>query len=204
MKEYSAERKNVKAQLEVIAGPMFSGKTDELIRRLVREQYAKRDVELFKPSIDQRYGGGSKAHSHSGGEFPAVLFDINHPEEIIKLIRPSTSVVGIEEVQFCNPEVLDVCEELVAMGKRVIVGGLPTDFRGEPFGVVPLLMAKAEKVDRLHAVCMVCGDEADFTQRLVNGEPAKYDDPVVAVGAAELYEARCRNHHEVPGRPVKK
>lgn len=199
----SSERRIIKARLEVVTGPMFSGKTDELIRRLVREQIARRDVLLLKPSIDQRYGGGAKAHSHSGSEFPATLFDKDNPREIIGLVKPFVSVVGIEEVQFCSPEIVDVCEELLASGKRVIVGGLPTDFRGEPFGAMPFLMAKADYVDRFHAVCMVCGDEADFTQRLVNGNPARYDDPIVVVGAAEMYEARCRQHHEVPGRPNK-
>jgi thymidine kinase len=102
------------------------------------------------------------------------------------------------EAQFFDPEIVNVAQELAARGIRVLVAGLDMDFRGEPFGPMPLILAKAERVDKLHAICMVCGDDASRTQRLVNGKPAKYDDPVVIVGASELYEARCRAHHEVP------
>jgi thymidine kinase len=109
-----------------------------------------------------------------------------------------TTVIGIDEAQFFDPEVVEVARALAEKGIRVLVAGLDMDFRGEPFGPMPLLMSVAEHVDKLHAICMVCGDEASRTQRLVNGKPARYDDPVVIVGASELYEARCRIHHEVP------
>jgi thymidine kinase len=106
--------------------------------------------------------------------------------------------VGIDEAQFFDSEVIEVAEEFATRGIRVLVAGLDTDFRGEPFGPMPILMSMAEHVDKLHAICMVCGDEASRTQRLVNGKPARFDDPVVIVGASEMYEARCREHHEVP------
>jgi thymidine kinase len=118
--------------------------------------------------------------------------------EIREKLEPDTTVVGIDEAQFFDPEVLQVAEELASRGIRVLVAGLDTDFRGEPFGPMPVLMSMAEHVDKLHAICMVCGDEASRTQRLVNGKPARFDDPVVIVGASEMYEARCREHHEVP------
>ncbi len=201
MQERYTERKSVKPQLEVIAGSMFSGKTDRLIDRLVRAEIAKYSVQAFKPEIDNRYNA-TKICSHSGAEFEATVVDQNNPRLILDYLRPGVEVVGIEEVQFFGPEIVGVCEELANSGKRVIVAGLPSDFRNEPFGSMPLLLARADKVDRIHAVCMTCGDEADFTQRIVNGKPADYNDPIVVVGATELYEARCRKHHEVPGRPV--
>jgi thymidine kinase len=207
MQERCTERKKVDVKLEVIAGSMFSGKTDELIRRLEREEIAKLNVQLFKPSIDVRYDP-RKVNSHSGRSHEAILVEKDDPKSILKLVDPGTKVIGIDEIQFFSPEIVDVCEELVATGRRVIVAGLPTDFKDEPFGSMPLLMARAEKVEKLPAVCMVCGEEAYFTQRIkiVGGErvPADYYDPLILVGAGEDYEARCRKHHEVPGRPDKK
>ncbi len=123
---------------------------------------------------------------------------LKKPAEILPKIDKDTTVVGIDEAQFMDAEVVEVAQELAERGIRVLVAGLDTDFRGEPFGPMPILMSKAERVDKLHAICMVCGDEASRTQRLVNGKPARYDDPVVIVGASEMYEARCRVHHEVP------
>lgn len=181
--------------LEVIAGSMFSGKTDELIRRLRRATIAKQKVQVFKPSIDTRYEI-EKVTSHAGSEFAAI--PINQTSEILEHIDESTTVVAIDEAQFFDPEVVSVVEQLADKGIRVIVAGLDQDFRGEPFGPIPTLMAKAERVDKVHAICMVCGEAASRTQRLVNGKPARYDDPVVIVGASEMYEARCRKHHEVP------
>ncbi|HJY98195.1 MAG TPA: thymidine kinase [Patescibacteria group bacterium] len=204
MKERSGERKSVEAQLEVIAGSMFSGKTDELIRRLVREEIAKLPTQLFKPSIDIRYDPG-KVNSHSGMSHDATLIEKDNPRSILELMDPKTKVVGIDEAQFFSSEIVDVCKELVDKGKRVIVTGLPLNFRGEPFGPMPSLMVAAEKVDKLAAVCMVCGEEAYFTQRIkiINGEriPADYNDPLILVGANDDYEARCRKHHEIPGKP---
>lgn len=181
--------------IEVVCGSMFSGKTDELIRRLVRATIAKQKVQVFKPSIDVRYAV-EKVASHTGSTFDAI--PVQKAAEIRSKIDKDTTVVGLDEVQFFDAEVVEVAQELAERGIRVIAAGLDMDFRGEPFGFMPELMAKAETVQKLHAICMVCGDEASRTQRLVNGKPARYDEPVVIVGASELYEARCRLHHEVP------
>lgn len=181
--------------IEVICGSMFSGKTDELIRRLVRATIAKQKVQVFKPAIDVRYAT-EKVRSHAGADFDAN--PVHKAAEILERVHADTTVVGIDEAQFMDTAVVDVAQKLAARGLRVLVAGLDMDFRGEPFGPMPELMSKAERVDKLHAICMVCGNEASRTQRLVNGQPARYDDPVVIVGAAEMYEARCRIHHEVP------
>lgn len=181
--------------IEVICGSMFSGKTDELIRRLVRATIARQKVQVFKPAIDIRYAV-EKVASHAGSTFDAI--PVEKAAEIRARMDADTTVVGIDEAQFFDAEVVSVAKELAARGVRVIVAGLDTDFRGEPFGSMPVLMAEAENVSKLHAICMVCGEEASRTQRLVNGSPARYDEPVVIVGASELYEARCRQHHEVP------
>lgn len=181
--------------IEVITGSMFSGKTDELIRRLRRATIARQKVQVFKPQIDNRFAV-EKVTSHAGGEFDAL--PIQSAQEISGLLDPLTTVVAIDEAQFFDADVVQVAQYLADRGLRVIVAGLDTDFRSEPFGPMPVLMAKAEVVDKLHAICMVCGEPASRTQRLVNGKPAYYDDPVVIVGASEMYEARCRKHHEVP------
>ena len=185
------------ASMEVICGSMFCGKTEELIRRLRRAIIARKKVQVFKPAIDNRYTV-EKVHSHAGMEIDAVpIDDIN---DIYKYLEDDTDVIGIDEAQFFSPDIVTVAEDLVNRGKRLIIAGLDTDFRGEPFGSMPILMAKAERVDKLNAICMVCGEPACRTQRLVNGQPAHYDDPLVIVGTSEMYEARCRKHHEVPGK----
>lgn len=181
--------------VEVICGSMFSGKTDELIRRLVRATIAKQKVQVFKPAIDVRYAV-EKVTSHAGADFAAI--PVEKAADIRTKLDADTTVVGIDEAQFMDAEVVSIARELADKGIRVLVAGLDQDFRGEPFGPMPALMSHAERVDKLHAICMVCGDEASRTQRLVNGKPARYDDPVVIVGASEMYEARCRRHHEVP------
>jgi len=181
--------------IEVICGSMFSGKTDELIRRLVRARIAKQKVQVFKPAIDVRYAV-EKVTSHTGTNLEAV--PLEKAADIRSKVEEDTTVVGIDEAQFMDAEIVTVAQELAEAGIRVLVAGLDMDFRGEPFGPMPVLMSKAERVDKLHAICMVCGEEASRTQRLVNGSPARYDVPVVIVGASELYEARCRIHHEVP------
>jgi thymidine kinase len=173
---------------------MFSGKTEELIRRLRRAVIARQQVEVFKPVIDTRYHN-AKVTSHNGADFEAR--PVGSPKEILELLQPGTTVIAIDEVQFFDPDVIELCEQLAERGKRVICAGLDTDFRGVPFGPMPDLMARAEQVDKLHAICVVCGEEASRTQRLINGRPAAFDDPVVLVGAAEVYEARCRQCHEV-------
>ncbi len=181
--------------LEVVCGSMFSGKTDELIRRLRRATIARQKVQVFKPVIDNRYSV-EKVTSHAGTAFDAL--PIQRAAEILTHLEPDTTVVGIDEAQFFDDAIVDICDQLAGRGLRVIVAGLDTDFRAEPFGCMPTLMAKAERVDKLQAICMVCGEPACRTQRLVNGAPAHYHDPVVIVGASEMYEARCRQHHEVP------
>jgi len=181
--------------VEVITGSMFCGKTEELIRRLRRATIARQTVQAFKPSIDVRYAV-EKVKSHSGAEFQAQ--PVGSSAQVLENLKPGTTVVAIDEAQFFDPGIVGVVQALAERGIRVIIAGLDTDFRGEPFGPMPELMAKAEVVDKLHAICMICGESACRTQRLVNGQPAKYNDPVVIVGAAEMYEARCRQHHEVP------
>ncbi len=187
--------KHDSGSIEVITGSMFCGKTDELIRRLRRAIIARQRVQVFKPAIDNRYAI-EKVKSHAGSEYEAV--PVQTASQILGKLEPDTTVVGIDEAQFFDDEIIPLAQTLADRGMRVIVAGLDTDFRGEPFGPMPVLMAKAENVDKLHAICMVCGEPASRTQRLVNGQPARYDDPVVIVGAAEMYEARCRMHHQVP------
>ena len=187
--------KHIHGSIEVVCGSMFSGKTDELIRRLVRAKIARQKVQVFKPAVDVRYAV-EKVTSHAGANYDAM--PIEKAADIRTKLDQDTTVVGIDEAQFFDAEVVQVARELADRGIRVLVAGLDTDFRGEPFGPMPVLMSIAEHVSKLHAICMVCGDEASRTQRLVNGKPARYDDPIVIVGASELYEARCRLHHEVP------
>ena len=181
--------------IEVITGSMFSGKTDELIRRLRRARIARQHVQVFKPSIDVRYEKG-KVTSHAGTEFEAT--PVESAGEIPALVQKGTTVVALDEAQFFEAAIVSVVQQLADRGLRVIVAGLDMDFRGEPFGPMPALMAQAELVDKLHAICMVCGELGTRTQRLINGRPAHYHDPVVVVGASEMYEARCRHHHDVP------
>lgn len=181
--------------VEVICGSMFCGKTEELIRRLKRAVIARQKVQVFKPVIDQRYSV-DKVTSHAGTAFDAV--SIASAADILQSLEADTTVVGIDEAQFFEPNIVPIVRSLAAKGIRVIVAGLDLDFRGEPFGSMPVLMAEAERVDKLQAICMVCGEPASRTQRLVNGNPAYYEDPIVIVGAAEMYEARCRKHHQVP------
>jgi thymidine kinase len=190
-----APMKHHTGSVEVITGSMFSGKTDELIRRLRRATIARQKVQVFKPAIDTRYAQ-QKVTSHAGNDYDAI--PIQHSADVLRMLDPQANVVAIDEAQFFDAEIIPVVQQLANEGVRVIVAGLDTDFRGEPFGPMPVLIAQAEHVEKLHAICMVCGEDACRTQRLVNGQPAHYHDPVVIVGASELYEARCRAHHEVP------
>jgi thymidine kinase len=185
--------------IELICGSMFSGKTEELIRRVRRAQIARQRVQVFKPKIDDRYSATEVA-SHDGLHFEAEV--IEKAVEILEKLRPDTNVVAVDEAQFLDWTIADVARLLADRGLRVIITGLDLDFRGEPFGPMPLLLAEAEMVDKLHAICVVCGAPASRTQRLINGQPAHYNDPVILVGASEVYEARCRDCHQVPGRPV--
>ncbi len=182
--------------IEVITGCMFAGKTEELIQRIRVLEYAKQRIHVFKPSIDDRYSVDEIA-SHAGSHYQSYVVsnDLTPIKNVIN--DPNIDVVVIDEVQFFDMEIVDICENLADAKKRVIVAGLDTDFRGEPFPVVAALMAKAEFVTKLSAVCSKCGAPATRTQRLINGEAAYYDDPIILVGAKECYEARCRKCHKV-------
>lgn len=185
--------------IETISGCMFAGKTEELIRRIKVLEFAKKEIAVFKPVIDNRYSD-TKVVSHAGSSVES--FAIESPIEILELVKPNTEVVAIDEVQFFDDSICDVCAELAARGIRVMCAGLDTDFRGEPFGPMPRLITQAEFVTKLAAVCNKCGAPATRTQRIVNGIPASYNDPIVLVGASESYEARCRHCHEVLNKPT--
>jgi thymidine kinase len=187
-----AERKG---HIEVVCGSMFSGKTEEMIRRVRRAQIARQQVQVFKPNLDTRYAV-EHITSHNGVNVKAVA--VESSGDILSQVQPDTEVVAIDEAQFFDAEITVVCKTLAERGVRVIVAGLDMDFRGEAFGPIPLLMAQAEKVDKLRAICVVCGRQASHSQRLIDGQPVAYDDPVILVGAQEVYEARCRHCHQVP------
>jgi len=180
--------------IEVICGSMFSGKTEELIRRLRRAQIARQSVQVFKPAIDTRYTD-REVTSHNGLQIEATPVD--DVADLRSRVTSDTTVVAIDEAQFFEENIVDLCTEFADRGLRVIVAGLDMDFRGEPFGPVPALMAQAEQVDKLQAICVKCGGPASRTQRLIDGKPAAYHDPVILVGASEVYEARCRGCHEI-------
>ncbi len=184
--------------VEVVCGCMFSGKSEELIRRLRRAVIARQKVQVFKPRIDDRYSR-DQVRSHSGIGFDAV--PVQNSEELATLVDADTTVVGIDEAQFFDADLPHVVARLADHGKRVICAGLDLDFRGEPFGPMPRLLAIAERVDKLTAICMVSGEPATRTQRIINGRPASYHDPVILVGATESYEARARKYHDVPDKP---
>lgn len=181
-------------RLEAIVGPMFSGKSEELIRRVNRALIARQDVQVFKPAMDDRYDPEAVA-SHSGRRIEAR--PVKDIAAIREQLREGVRVVALDECQFFGPEVVELALELAGGGARVIVAGLDLDFRGEPFGPMPQLLAHAELVEKLTAICR-CGRQATRTQRLIGGSPAHYDDPVILVGAAERYEPRCRECHVVP------
>ncbi len=181
--------------IEVVCGSMFSGKTEELIRRIRRARIAKQQVQVFKPALDSRYHT-EKVSSHNGLYWEAV--PVGNAREILDRLAADTTVVAVDEAQFFDWELSAVCNELAQRGLRVILAGLDMDFRGEPFGPMPLLMAEAEEVTKLQAICVVCGAPASRTQRLIDGQPAAYDDPIILVGGSESYDARCRLCHQVP------
>lgn len=184
--------------IEVITGPMFAGKTEELIRRIKRLEYAKKNIIVFKPVIDNRYAE-NEVVSHNNNRTKSV--NIASVKEIFDHVTNDTDVVAVDEVQFLEPETVEILNYLADKGKRVIVSGLDTDFRGEPFSFMPKLIAIAEFVTKLTAVCVKCSAPATRTQRIVNGKPAKYMDPIVLIGASESYEARCRKCHKVYRKP---
>ncbi|MFZ1771899.1 MAG: thymidine kinase [Caldilinea sp.] len=185
--------------VELICGSMFSGKTEELLRRIRRAEIARKKVQVFKPAIDNRYGLVRVASHNGVAREDAIV--VACAREILDRLAPDATVVAIDEVQFFDEGIIDVCDLLAGRQLRVIVAGLDQDFRGEPFGPIAALMALAEYVDKLQAICVVCGAAASRTQRLIDGKPARYDEPVILVGGSESYEARCRACHEAPGRP---
>ena len=174
--------------IEVVSGCMFSGKTEELIRRLRRAKFAKLKVKVFKPKIDDRYSK-DKIVSHSEQALPSIMIDKS--EDILKLVKDA-DIVGIDEAQFFDNNITDVAIKLAELGKRVIITGLDMDFRGEPFGPMPKLLAIAEYVTKPKAICVVCGSPATMTQRITDSKET------VDVGATDKYEARCRKHHYIP------
>ena len=186
--------------IEVICGCMFAGKTEELIRRINVLSYARKNILVFKPKIDDRYSTTEIA-SHAGSKVPCIV--ISEAKEILNHVNYDTDVVAIDEVQFFDEDVVDICEYLADSGLRVMVAGLDKDFRGEPFGVLPDLLTRAEFVTKLTAVCAKCGAPATRTQRIINGKPASFNDPIVLVGAKEAYEPRCRHCHEIVEKPIK-
>jgi thymidine kinase len=181
-------------RLEVICGSMFSGKTEELIRRLRRAELAQQKTHIFKPAIDTRRDALT-INSHNGSMLPAFLV---HDSSIV-LTTPLTpaAVVGIDEVQFFDERIVDAILILVEKGHRVIVAGLDLDFRGIPFGCVPQLLALADSITKLNAVCIACGADAHFTQRLINGKPARFDEPIFLLGVEDCYQARCRGCYQI-------
>lgn len=193
--------------LEVIVGPMFSGKSEELIRRVTRALIARQRAAVFKPALDDRYHSSHVA-SHAGRSIEAVAVPdvagirahLSGEGALLSATPAGVDVVGIDEGQFFGPDLVPLALELADAGIRVIIAGLDMDFRAEPFGFMPELLARAESVEKLTAICTVCGAPATRSQRLIGGKPAQFDDPVVLVGAQESYEARCRVHHEL-GRP---
>jgi thymidine kinase len=182
--------------IEVIAGVMFSGKSEELVRRVRRAVIARKRVQVFKSHLDARYAGLYSISTHDGGTVEAEPVDSS--EAVMRAIRPTTEVVAVDEVQFLDDGIVAVANALADRGVRMVLAGIDMDFRGLPFGPVPTLLAVAEIVDKLQAICVSCGGPASRNQRLVNGEPALWDSPTIMVGGRESYEARCRHCHQVP------
>jgi len=193
-------KENLKyGSIEVVCGPMFAGKTEELIRRAKRLKYAKKKYQVFKPSIDDRYHKKNAIVSHSLLSEDAIL--IEKASDILTHLDNNTEVVIIDEAQFLDQEIIIIADTLADNGIRVIIGGLDLNFRGEPFGPMPQLLALAESVTKLTAICLKTGEPATRTQRLIDGKPANYHDKLILVSASESYEPRTRKSHEVPDKP---
>ncbi|WP_025725054.1 thymidine kinase [Acholeplasma granularum] len=188
--------------IEVVCGPMFAGKTEELIRRAKRLKYAKQNYLVFKPTIDNRYSTKAEIVSHSLLTESAIL--VNSSSEILEHMNDSIEAVIIDEAQFFDKGIVKIADQLADSGIRVIIGGLDRDFKGEPFGPMPELLAIAEFVTKLSAICVKTGTPATRTQRIINGRPAGVNDPLIVVGASDSYEPRARHAHEVPGKYDKK
>lgn len=183
-------------RIEVISGVMFSGKSEELMRRVRRALIARRRVQLFKSQLDDRYAGISRISSHDGGMLEAE--PVRSARDVRQRVVTETDVVAVDEVQFLDDDIVGVVRWLADRDVRVIVAGTDMDFRGEPFGPMPKLMAIADMVDKLQAICVRCGAPATRNQRLVDGRPAPAEGPLVQVGGGDSYEARCRRCHELP------
>ncbi|MGH7576846.1 MAG: thymidine kinase [Longimicrobiales bacterium] len=182
--------------VEVISGVMFSGKSEELLRRVRRAVLARKVVQVFKSHLDERYGVLEAVRTHDGGQLASE--PVTSSVELMEKVGPATNVVAADEVQFLDPGIIDVANVLAGRGVRVILAGTDMDFRGRPFGPVPALLAIADTVDKLHAICVRCGGLATRNQRLIDGRPAPAEGPTIQVGGLESYEARCRRCHEVP------
>jgi thymidine kinase len=182
--------------IEVITGVMFSGKSEELLRRVRRALIARKKVQVFKSHLDDRYSGIHLVTSHDGRKLEAR--PISESRQVAEFVEDEVDVVAIDEVQFLDDGIVDVANDLADRGIRVIISGTDMDFRGRPFGPVGPLLAVAEQIDKLHAICVVCGEIATRNQRLIDGHPAPAEGPTIQVGGSESYEARCRRHHEVP------
>jgi thymidine kinase len=181
--------------IEVVVGPMYSGKSEELIRRTKRARIARQKVQVFKPEIDNRFAKNDVV-SHNGDKASAIA--VKNSKELFERVDEDTDVIGVDEVQFFDEGIVEILIKLADNNKRVVCAGLDMDFKGEPFGPISKILAVAEFVDKIAAICMVCGNPATRTQRLINGRPAKYSDPIVLIGATESYEARCRKCHIIP------
>lgn len=187
---------------------MFAGKTELLLKEITRAEYAGKKVQVFKPATDNRWGKQTNIRSHSGGEHEACA--VEKSIDILSLLDTDTQLVAIDEIQFFDEQIVDVVATLLEMDVRVIFAGLSLDFRGEPFGSMPTLLALSDELERPTAICNqvvdghICGAEATRTQRLINGQPANYNDPIVLIGAEQEYQARCPNHHKIPGKPDSK
>ncbi|WP_338981854.1 thymidine kinase [Spiroplasma endosymbiont of Eupeodes luniger] len=184
--------------IEVISGCMFAGKTEELIRRINMLSFANKKIQIFKPLIDNRYEE-EEIVSHNNRKIKAIR--ICNAQQLIEFLDNDTEVIAIDEIQFFTSDILIVLEQLADQGKRIIVAGLDKDFRGEPFKCMPELLTRAEFVTKLEAICVKCHSPATRTQRIINGLPASYYDPIVLIGANEFYEARCRHCHIVNDYP---
>jgi thymidine kinase len=186
--------------IEIICGPMFAGKTEELLRRVKRLEYAKKNIVVFKPLMDNRYAS-DEVVSHNNNRTKSV--NVSYARQMLDYVDKETDVVAIDEIQFLDEEAAEIVEFFASKGIRVIASGLDKDFRGEPFSFMPKLLSIAEYVTKLTAICVKCGSPATRTQRIVDGKPARYNDPIVLIGAEESYEARCRSCHKVYRKPKK-
>lgn len=184
------KKHTVKGKLEVISGSMFSGKSEELIRRIRRAEIANFKIAAFKHKVDDRMSIDN-INTHGGDKYRAVALD--SPEDIKLFVTEETQIIAIDEVQFFNMNIISVILEMIENGKKVMVAGLDLDFRGVPFGPIPPLMAIADSITKLYAICMTCGNDAHYSQRLIDGRAAKFDDPIILIGAENVYQARCRD-----------